>query len=213
MSASRRACANALRASSRIAAPAGLARQAFAIATSSSKSLWPAACTTANRSLAAVAPRFYSSKSGAEAYHEISATGSKLWSFEQMEKLAKDGKSDVVIILSVITVPAADMGKQWADAREPGELVQTGCIPGAINIPVGTAPQSFHMTSEDFEDLHGFKRPGQDQELIIYCKAGVRSRALASLAKEAGWKNVGEYPGSWLDWEKNGGPVEKKKEH
>ncbi|KAK2730662.1 rhodanese domain-containing protein [Colletotrichum kahawae] len=197
MSATRRACANALRASSRIAAPAGLARQAFAIATSSSKSLWPAACTTANRSLAAVAPRFYSSKSGAEAYHEISATGSKLWSFEQMEKLAKDGKSNVVIV----------------DAREPGELVQTGCIPGAINIPVGTAPQSFHMTSEDFEDLHGFKRPGRDQELIIYCKAGVRSRALASLAKEAGWKNVGEYPGSWLDWEKNGGPVEKKKEH
>ncbi|KAF4825239.1 Thiosulfate sulfurtransferase RDL2 [Colletotrichum tropicale] len=197
MSATRRAYSNALRASGRIAAPAGLARQAFTIAASSSKSFRPAACATANRSLAAIAPRFYSSKSGADDYHEISATGSKLWSFEQMEKLAKDGKPNVVII----------------DAREPGELVQTGCIPGAINIPVGTAPQSFHMTSEDFEDLHGFKRPDQDQELIMYCKAGVRSRALASLAKEAGWKNVGEYPGSWLDWEKNGGPVQKKKEH
>ncbi|KAE9570977.1 hypothetical protein CGMCC3_g12932 [Colletotrichum fructicola] len=197
MSATRRAYSNALRASGRVAAPAGLARQAFAIAASSSKSFRPAACATANRSLAAIAPRFYSSKSGADDYHEISATGSKLWSFEQMEKLAKDGKPNVVII----------------DAREPGELVQSGCIPGAINIPVGTAPQSFHMTSEDFEDLHGFKRPGQDQELIMYCKAGVRSRALASLAKEAGWKNVGEYPGSWLDWEKNGGPVQKKKEH
>ncbi|KAF4836874.1 Thiosulfate sulfurtransferase RDL2 [Colletotrichum siamense] len=197
MSATRRAYSNALRASGRIAAPAGLARQAFTIAASSSTSFRPAACATANRSLAAIAPRFYSSKSGADDYHEISATGSKLWSFEQMEKLAKDGKPNVVII----------------DAREPGELVQTGCIPGAINIPVGTAPQSFHMTSEDFEDLHGFKRPDQDQELIMYCKAGVRSRALASLAKEAGWKNVGEYPGSWLDWEKNGGPVQKKKEH
>ncbi|KAK1855831.1 rhodanese domain-containing protein [Colletotrichum chrysophilum] len=197
MSATRRAYSNALRTSGRVAAPAGLARQAFAIAASSSKSFRPAACATANRSLAAIAPRFYSSKSRADDYHEISATGSKLWSFEQMEKLAKDGKPNVVII----------------DAREPGELVQTGCIPGAINIPVGTAPQSFHMTSEDFEDLHGFKRPGQDQELIMYCKAGVRSRALASLAKEAGWKNVGEYPGSWLDWEKNGGPVQKKKEH
>ncbi|KAF5524477.1 putative thiosulfate sulfurtransferase [Colletotrichum aenigma] len=197
MSATRRAYSNALRASGRIVAPAGLARQAFAFAASSSESFRPAACATANRSLAAIAPRFYSSKSGADDYHEISATGSKLWSFEQMEKLAKDGKPNVVII----------------DAREPGELVQTGCIPGAINIPVGTAPQSFHMTSEDFEDLHGFKRPGQDQELIMYCKAGVRSRALASLAKEAGWKNIGEYPGSWLDWEKNGGPVQKKKEH
>ncbi|KAI8184878.1 hypothetical protein KHU50_001266 [Colletotrichum sp. SAR 10_65] len=211
MSATRRAYSNALRASGRIAAPAGLSRQAFAIAASSSQSFRPAACATANRSLAAIAPRFYSSKSGADDYHEISATGSKLWSFEQMEKLAKDGQPNV--ILSVITMQVADKGDLWPDAREPGELVQTGCIPGAINIPVGTAPQSFHMTSEDFEDLHGFKRPGQDQELIMYCKAGVRSRALASLAKEAGWKNVGEYPGSWLDWEKNGGPVQKKKEH
>ena len=42
---------------------------------------------------------------------------------------------------------------------------------------------------------------------MFYCKAGVRSRAAAGMAREAGW-NAGEYTGSWLDWEKNGGAKE-----
>ncbi len=37
---------------------------------------------------------------------------------------------------------------------------------------------------------------------MFYCKAGVRSRAAAELAKHAGWEKVGEYPGSWMEWEK-----------
>lgn len=44
---------------------------------------------------------------------------------------------------------------------------------------------------------------------MFYCKAGVRSRAAAGLARQGGWKRVGEYSGSWLDWEKRGGEVEK----
>jgi rhodanese-related sulfurtransferase len=46
---------------------------------------------------------------------------------------------------------------------------------------------------------------------VFYCKAGVRSRAAAELARQAGWEKVGEYPGSWLDWEKNGGPTKGEK--
>lgn len=56
--------------------------------------------------------------------------------------------------------------------------------------------------------MYGFERPPKDAELLFYCKAGVRARTAAHLAKHAGWNNVGEYPGSWLDWEKNRGPVE-----
>lgn len=44
---------------------------------------------------------------------------------------------------------------------------------------------------------------------MFYCKAGVRSRAAAGLAREAGWKRVGEYPGSWIDWAGKGGKVER----
>jgi hypothetical protein len=36
----------------------------------------------------------------------------------------------------------------------------------------------------------------------------VRSRAAAGLARAAGWEKVGDYSGSWLDWEKNKGKIE-----
>lgn len=99
----------------------------------------------------------------------------------------------------------------YSDVREPVELFETGKIPGAINIPITSAVQSFHISEEDFEDMYGFERPAKDKELMFYCKAGVRARAAAGLAKHAGWDKVGEYPGSWLDWEKQQGPVEKLK--
>ena len=95
------------------------------------------------------------------------------------------------------------------DAREPSELQATGRIPGAINVPITTAPDSFHVPESEFADRFGYARPGKDQSLLFYCKAGVRSRAAAALAGEAGWKDVGEYPGSWMEWEKNGGEVER----
>lgn len=98
-----------------------------------------------------------------------------------------------------------------ADVREPNELLSTGHIPHAVNIPITSAPDSFHITDEEFEDRFKFPRPGRASELVFYCKAGVRSRAAAGLAKEAGWTNVGEYPGSWMDWAAKGGEVEKKK--
>lgn len=95
------------------------------------------------------------------------------------------------------------------DTREPSELKQTGHIPGAINVPITTAPDSFHISEDDFEDRFGYPRPAQDAEVVFYCKAGVRSRAAAGLAREAGWTRVGEYPGSWLDWSGKGGKVER----
>ena len=97
------------------------------------------------------------------------------------------------------------------DVREPLELQETGKIPGAINIPITTAIQSLHISDEDFADMYGYDRPGKDKELVFYCKAGIRAKAAAGLAKHAGWENVGVYYGSWLDWEKGAGPVERVK--
>ncbi|KAA8635885.1 hypothetical protein SMACR_01709 [Sordaria macrospora] len=116
----------------------------------------------------------------------------KIWGFEDMQKLIEDPKKEVVIV----------------DAREPGELIQTGHIPGAINIPITTSPDSFFISEDEFEDRFGFPRPSKDSEVVFYCKAGVRSRGAAGLAREAGWEKVGEYPGSWLDWAAKGGKVE-----
>ncbi|KAK6219545.1 rhodanese-like domain-containing protein [Colletotrichum tabaci] len=200
-----RFCTNALRAgSSRVATPvaAAVSRRCFAAATSAAPisfrlgtSAIRATTTTRKaapyrwRAATAAAPRCFSSAS--DDYHEMAANGSKLWNYEQMAELAKNPKGVIII-----------------DSREPGELEQTGRIPSAVNIPVATAPESFHIPEDDFEDRYGFPRPAKDTELVFYCKAGVRSRAAATLAKEAGWTRVGEYPGSFLDWQKHGGEVE-----
>lgn len=95
------------------------------------------------------------------------------------------------------------------DVREPPELQQTGKIPGALNIPITSAVQSYHISPEDFEEMHGFERPSKDKTLVFYCKAGIRAKSAAGLAKHAGWNSVGEYTGSWLDWEAKHGPKQK----
>ncbi|KAF5582118.1 heat shock 67B2 [Fusarium pseudoanthophilum] len=118
---------------------------------------------------------------------------SKPWSFEDIKNhVEKSDPGNVVLI-------------------EPVELFETGKIPGAINIPITSAAQSFHISDEDFEDMYGFQRPAKNKELVFYCKAGVRARAAAQLAHHAGWDKIGDYAGSWLDWEAQKGPVEKVK--
>lgn len=51
-------------------------------------------------------------------------------------------------------------------------------------------------------------KPTADQEVVFYCKAGVRSSAAAGLAQQAGYEKVGEYRGSWLDWAAKGGKIQ-----
>ncbi|KAL7949839.1 Rhodanese-like domain-containing protein [Trichoderma barbatum] len=125
---------------------------------------------------------------------ENTVPGSRIWGFDEIKALVegKEPKEKVVIV----------------DVREPHELLDTGKIPGAINIPITTGVQSFHVSDEDFEDMYGYARPPKDAALLFYCKAGVRARAAAGLAQHAGWASVGEYPGSWLDWDMRKGPVE-----
>lgn len=76
-------------------------------------------------------------------------------------------------------------------------------------MPITSAPDSFHIADGEFEDRFGYRRPGRDAEVVFYCKAGVRSRAAAGLARDAGWAHVGEYPGSWMDWAAKGGKAER----
>lgn len=101
------------------------------------------------------------------------------------------------------------------DVREPTELLQTGRIPTAKAVPISSAPDAFFMSQEDFETKFGFPRPTEQDEVVFYCKAGVRSRQAALLAAQArptfGGK-FSNYNGSWLDWQKNGGRVEQEGE-
>ena len=91
--------------------------------------------------------------------------------------------------------------------REPPEYA-AGYIPSAINIPISSQPDSLLLSPEEFEDRFGSPKPDTQKEVVFYCKSGVRSSAAARLAQQGGYESVGEYRGSWLDWEKNGGKKE-----
>ncbi|KAM0557958.1 hypothetical protein ACHAPJ_005122 [Fusarium lateritium] len=184
--ASRRALvSSALRASATIRP----ARPIFAIAARTARS------SPAPRAIAPFTKptRYYSTESS-EPEKEPFVPQSRKWEFNELRNQVEKNKDSNIVIV---------------DVREPVELFETGKIPGAINIPITTAVQSFHIPEEDFEDMYGFERPAKDKELLFYCKAGVRAKAAATLAQHAGWQKVGDYPGSWLDWEKQNGPVEK----
>ena len=56
----------------------------------------------------------------------------------------------------------------------------------------------------------GYSGEGEGvEEVIFYCKAGVRSRAAARMAREWGGVRVGEMRGGWMEWEGRGGEVER----
>ncbi|KAF2205735.1 Rhodanese-like protein, partial [Delitschia confertaspora ATCC 74209] len=90
------------------------------------------------------------------------------------------------------------------DVREPAE-VAAGAIPTAYNIPISSHPDALLLPPDEFESQFGFAKPPPSKELVFYCKAGVRSAAAAQLAKQGGYEKVGEYRGSWLDWERHRG--------
>ncbi|KAF8640905.1 hypothetical protein AX17_000553 [Amanita inopinata Kibby_2008] len=85
------------------------------------------------------------------------------------------------------------------DVREPDEVIQ-GMIPSAVNLPLSVLGDSLHLSREAFKAKHGFEKPKKDEELIFYCRSGVRSTSASDVAKRNGFANVQNYKGSWLEW-------------
>ncbi|KAH8835381.1 endoplasmic reticulum protein [Flagelloscypha sp. PMI_526] len=92
------------------------------------------------------------------------------------------------------------------DVREPDETIQ-GMIPSAVNIPLSTFNTDIRMDSVAFKNKFGFNLPRKDQEVTFYCRSGKRSSTASDSAKRAGYTNILNYKGSWLEWvEKEGKP-------
>ncbi|KAJ5278901.1 hypothetical protein N7478_004273 [Penicillium angulare] len=125
------------------------------------------------------------------------------WGFEEINTVLPSSSSSDPSHNPVILI----------DVREPAELNGTGIIPSAINIPLASQPDALYLEADEFETRFGFPKPviEKDQQIVFYCKAGVRAEAAAQLAVAAGYDAdaIGIYYGSWLDWAKNGGRVEK----
>lgn len=103
------------------------------------------------------------------------------------------------------------------DVREPDEVIQ-GSIPSSVNIPLSVLPGSLWMKAEEFDKKFGFKKPRQDQDIIFYCRSGVRAATAGDIAKKNGYLRLVRrastphdpltlargrlynYKGSWLEW-------------
>ena len=92
------------------------------------------------------------------------------------------------------------------DVREPSEY-EKGYIPSAFNLPIMSMPDALFLDPREFRDLLGFSKPSLTNEVVFYCLAGVRSNMAAGKAIQNGYTRVGEYKGSYQDWESQGGPT------
>ena len=118
---------------------------------------------------------------------------SKIYDFKDISSLSSNPSPNLILI----------------DVREVSELRSTGTIPTSKNVPLQSSPDSFFLAPEEFEDKYGFPRPSGEDEVVFFCKSGVRSKAAAQLARQSGFGGkVGEYPGSWKDWAEKGGEAE-----
>ncbi|KAL9963823.1 hypothetical protein ACROYT_G027370 [Oculina patagonica] len=90
---------------------------------------------------------------------------------------------------------------QLFDVREPHELVQTGKIACATNIPLRKVPEAFTMDPEEFEEEYHVKKPNKnDANIVFHCLAGVRSRAAMEAVHQIGFTKAKHYPGGYVEW-------------
>lgn len=87
------------------------------------------------------------------------------------------------------------------DVREPHEF-EAGAIPKAINLPLSQLQESLtQLSASDFSKKYGTEKPGKNDRVVFYCRSGVRSTKAAEIAESSGLAEVGNYKGSFLDWE------------
>lgn len=85
------------------------------------------------------------------------------------------------------------------DIREPGELEQTGTIPGAIHAPRG-------MLEFYADPTTAYHRPEFDprQRTILYCASGGRSALAADTLMTLGYRKVAHLDGGLKAWREAG---------
>ncbi|ORX90526.1 Rhodanese-like protein [Basidiobolus meristosporus CBS 931.73] len=104
--------------------------------------------------------------------------------YEELTSLVKDKKAKGVVLV---------------DVRERSE-VQSGKIPTSINLPLKEIPKALQLDDSDFVAAYGFPKFSKDNNLVVYCHAGMRSAMAKQIMEQSGYVNVRNYPGSWREY-------------
>jgi len=110
--------------------------------------------------------------------------------------------------------PAEYSGQLLAPPNLPQEGSQRGGhIPGAANIPWGTAVQEdgTFKSADELKSIYAGKGIDGRRETVAYCRIGERSaHTWFVLTQLLGYNNVRNYDGSWTEWGSIvGAPIEK----
>jgi len=85
------------------------------------------------------------------------------------------------------------------DVREPEELVETGIIPSAVNVPLSEVNRAFALSPEAFLTSYGVPKPAPE-ETAFSCKTGVRATEAWELTRKFGYCDARVYFGSMTEW-------------
>jgi thiosulfate/3-mercaptopyruvate sulfurtransferase len=115
--------------------------------------------------------------------------------------VAGDKEKKLIVSLDYLKVVMTEENTVIIDARNSSEVAQ-GKIPGAINIFF----TSNHYVNGEFQSIRNIqltylkKGVSEDAKIIIYCHSGMRSADTYVALKNAGFKDVRIYDGSWLEY-------------
>ncbi|WP_420405661.1 FKBP-type peptidyl-prolyl cis-trans isomerase [Nisaea sp.] len=99
-----------------------------------------------------------------------------------------------------------ERGVTVIDIRRPDEWARTGTIPGAEKLTAFDGRGQFVASFPEEVD----KLVARDQEVVLICRTGNRSLALArAMADQAGYTRVYNHETGIVGWTKDGNPVEK----
>jgi rhodanese-related sulfurtransferase len=102
-----------------------------------------------------------------------------------------------------VTAEIRDRRALMVDLREPGELAQSGTIPGALHAPRGM----LEFYADPTSPYHRAELE-PERRVILYCASGGRSALAADALTSMGYTNVAHLDGGVKAWQSAGYVVE-----